>query len=73
MLEEALILSVFGFPIGLGFSLVLYALARDATYLPITMTFARAVMVLGLTMGMCVLSGVIATRKLRSADPAEVF
>jgi putative ABC transport system permease protein len=37
------------------------------------MTLSRATLVLGLTVLMCVISGAIATRKLRSADPAEIF
>src|SRR5262249_13534857 len=73
VLEEAVILSAFRFPIGIRLSLAVYALARNATRLPIEMTLARAAMVLALTIGMCVLSGIVATRKLRSADPAEVF
>jgi putative ABC transport system permease protein len=34
---------------------------------------ARAVMVLGLTLLMCWLSGLIAMRKLWAADPADIF
>ena len=37
------------------------------------MTGGRAVAVLVLTMGMCLLSGLLATQKLRSADPADLF
>jgi hypothetical protein len=32
-----------------------------------------ALLVLGLTLGMCVTSAAIAMRKVRSADPAEIF
>lgn len=73
VLEEALILSVAGFPIGFGLAQVLYMLARNATHLPIFMTVGRASMVFALTIVMCALSGMIAIRKLQSADPAEVF
>ena len=48
-------------------------LARNATHLPITMTVTRAALVFGLTIAMCAASGMVATRKLRAADPAEVF
>jgi putative ABC transport system permease protein len=37
------------------------------------MTQERAVQVLALTIGMCAVSALLAMRKLRSADPAEVF
>ncbi len=51
----------------------LYHLTRNATNLPIYMTLARAFMVLLLTIAMCIISGAIATRKVQSADPADMF
>lgn len=48
-------------------------LAAKATALLIYMTLSRAGMVLFLTLFMCLLSGAIATRKLQSADPADMF
>jgi putative ABC transport system permease protein len=73
VLEEALILSVLGFPVGLGLALAVYTAARHATHLPIYMTLPLASMVFGLTVVMCAGSGLIAVRKLKAADPAEVF
>lgn len=73
VLQEALILSVLGFPIGVAISQVLYAIGRDATGLPIHMTATRAALVFGLTLAMCAASGLIAMRKLRAADPADAF
>ena len=73
VLEEALILSVAGFPFGYVFALALYSVASDVTHLPIAMTSSRALMVFALTVVMCAVSGIMATRKLRAADPAEVF
>lgn len=71
--EEAIILAFLGFIPGAILPLGLYALAANATALPIYMTVSRAVMVLVLTIVMCALSGTIATRKLQSADPADMF
>ncbi|MBW4611952.1 MAG: ABC transporter permease DevC [Desmonostoc vinosum HA7617-LM4] len=71
--EEAIILAFFGFIPGTILPLGLYALAAKATALPIYMTVSRAIMVLMLTIVMCALSGAIATRKLQSADPADMF
>ena len=51
----------------------LYSLAGSATQLPMIMTPERVLAVLSLTIAMCAVSGLIALRKLRSADPAEVF
>lgn len=71
--EEALILSILGFIPGVGISFSLYNLTRKATNLPMYMTLSRAIMVLILTLIMCLISGAIATRKLQSADPADIF
>lgn len=71
--EEAVILAFLGFIPGLILPLGLYAMAAKATSLPIYMTLVRAIFVLTLTLIMCGLSGAIATRKLQSADPADMF
>jgi putative ABC transport system permease protein len=71
--EEAVILAVLGFIPGVGLPVVLYQLAAKATALPIFMTLSRVVLVLTLTLVMCMMSGAIATRKLQSADPADMF
>ncbi len=71
--EEALILSILGFLPGVAVSAGLYTLTRQATNLPLYMTLMRAIIVLTLTLIMCIISGSIATRKLQSADPAEIF
>ncbi|WP_444880224.1 ABC transporter permease DevC [Desmonostoc muscorum] len=71
--EEAIILALLGFIPGAIAPLGLYHLTRNATNLPLYMTLARASTVLALTMIMCIISGAIATRKLQSADPADMF
>jgi len=73
VLQEAAILAVLGFLPGLLLCVGLYRLAGDATSLPIVMTWSRSAAVLGLTVGMCCFSGVMALRKVRAADPADVF
>jgi putative ABC transport system permease protein len=71
--EEALILAILGFIPGSIGAIGLYTMARNGTKLPIMMTTARAMTVLIMTLIMCVISGAIATRKLQSADPADIF
>lgn len=71
--QEALILALSGYIPGYLTSLWLYGLTRNATNLPLLMTLDRALMILVLTILMCAISGAIAMRKLRSADPAEIF
>jgi putative ABC transport system permease protein len=71
--QEALILAFLGFLPGSAIAVSLYALTRNATNLPLFMTMSRAITVLILTIMMCLISGGIATRKLRAADPADIF
>jgi putative ABC transport system permease protein len=73
VLQQALILSVLGFPVGFILAEGLYSGARQVTGLPIFMTASRAIMVFGLTVLMCGVSGLLAMRKLKSADPADAF
>ena len=71
--EEALILSIAGFIPSVALALGLYQLTAAATALPIVLPVSRAIVVLILTIVMCGVSGAIATRKLQSADPADIF
>jgi len=71
--EEAIILSICGFIPSLAVGMGIYALASAATALPMAMTVSRAITVLVLTVFMCGASGAIATQKLQSADPADIF
>lgn len=73
VLQEALILAVLGYIPGNLIAIGLYSLTRNATNLPVFMTVSRTIYVLVLTMIMCVISGAIAVKKLRSADPADIF
>jgi putative ABC transport system permease protein len=73
ILQEALMLACLGYIPGWIFTMFMYNTARDATLLPVFMSFERAITVLILTMIMCFISGAIAVRKLRSADPADIF
>jgi putative ABC transport system permease protein len=54
-------------------TLLLYRQAGAATNLPIHMTLERAASVFALTLFMCCASAALAIRKLRSAQPAEIF
>ena len=73
ILQEALILALLGYIPGVIFSLFLYESAKTATLLPVFMSLSRALMVLILTIMMCFISGSIAVRRLRYADPADIF
>jgi putative ABC transport system permease protein len=73
VLQESVILALLGYVPGLIVTLGLYRVSEAATGLPLELTTERAVSVLVLTLAMCCISGAIALRKVRSADPAEVF
>jgi putative ABC transport system permease protein len=73
VIQESLILSIFGFIPGWALSLVVYKFAGDATLLPLRMPISRVLFVYALTAIMCAGSGALAMRKLRRADPAEIF
>jgi putative ABC transport system permease protein len=73
VIQEALILSVLGFLPGLALSQVVYVIAHRATLLPLQMDPVRVTAVYLLTAGMCAFSGALAMRKVKSADPADIF
>lgn len=71
--EQALVLAVAGFVPGIFASLLLYSVLSGTTGLPVSMDFVRAFTVFAGTLGACVLSGLLAMRKLAAADPADLF
>ncbi|MBL8827821.1 MAG: hypothetical protein JNM18_12660 [Planctomycetaceae bacterium] len=73
VLTEALIIAGLGFLPGFVSSLGLYHYLNAATGLPMILTAARALLVLGMTIGMCGLSGCFTIRGLLATDPAELF
>lgn len=73
VVEEALVLGVLGFLPGLAVGTAILMLMGKVTTLPLAMTPSMAIMVFGGTVVFSVLSGVIATRRLAAADPADLF
>ena len=73
VLQQALLISILGYIPGFIFSVIQYQFAKQSTLLPIGMTVERAVFVLTLTVVMCFVSGTVAVRKLKAADPADIF
>jgi putative ABC transport system permease protein len=73
LIQESLVLAVFGFIPGFVVALGLYSIVTTVTFIPILMNLNRALLVLGLTIVMCAGSGAIAMRKLKEADPADIF
>lgn len=73
VLQEGVILAVLGFIPSVIASIGIYQLLVVLTRIPLVMQASVALQVFILTILMCSISGAIATNKLRSADPADVF
>ena len=73
VLQECLILGVMGFIPGYLISHVIYYLMATYVELRVSMNTGIALQVFTLNILMCIISGAIAMRKLRTADPADIF
>ncbi len=73
VLSAALLLALLGFVPGLVLSTVLYDVVGKATFLPLSMDVVRAAGVFALIFSMCAAAGLLAMRKLRDANPADMF
>lgn len=73
VLQQSLVLAILGFLPGIGISIFVFSKAAGVTGLPLAMDSEAALFLFGLTVFMCAGSGMLALRKLRSVDPAEVF
>lgn len=71
--RQALLFSAVGFVPACLLSLVIYALLRREALLPVDMEWQRVVGVAALTVAMCLSATLLAVRKLRRADPADLF
>ena len=73
VLWQAILLALFGYLPGLLASFGLFWVAKNFGGIPTEMTLGIAATVLALTCTMCLASGVLAVRKVHSADPADLF
>lgn len=73
VMQQALLLAVFGYLPGLLGGLVLYHFIESSTSILMFITVPRGVLIFVLTVVMCAVSGLLAVRKVLRADPAEVF
>ena len=71
--REGLILAALGYLPSWLAGQGLYALIRSGTRLPVQMESQRALIVFAMILAMCMGSAAMAMRKLRDADPAEIF
>jgi len=73
VLQESLILAMMGFIPGYLASYGIYYLMTNFIELPVSMNPGIALQVFALNIIMCTISGAIAIKKLRTADPADIF
>lgn len=73
VLAAALLLAVLGFLPGAVLSVLLYDVVGAATFLPLAMDLERLLAVFAMIFGMCAAAGLLAVRKLKDADPADMF
>ncbi len=70
---SAFFLAILGFIPGYLFSLSLYHLAESQIFMPMPMTFSKAVTVFMFILSMCMTAGFLAIHKLKAANPADMF
>lgn len=73
VLQESLILAIMGFIPGHLASYGIYYLMEKFIEFPVSMDLGIALQVFLLNLSMCTLAGAIAIKKLRTADPADIF
>ena len=62
-----------GFVPAVAMTLVLYSMLTTITGIITKLTLARIALVFVLTLGMCLIAGLLAVRKVIAVDPAELF
>ena len=73
VLEQVLIFAISGYIPGFIISCFVYNALADVTKMKFLMSFNIAIFILFLILLICIVSGVIATNKLKEANPVDVF
>lgn len=73
VVQQSVVLAVAGFIPAAVVSWGVFYATRVATSLPAYLDWKKSAIVLSLTLAMCCVSGLLALRVLRQADPADVF
>jgi putative ABC transport system permease protein len=73
VLEQATLSALAGWVPAVLISILLFRIVGEAALSPLHMTMELALLSLLLTLAMCLISAVMAVRRVVSADPAEVF
>jgi len=73
VLTQAALLGMLGFVPAVAMTLGLYSMLTIVTGIITKLTLPRIVLVFVLTLGMCLVAGLVAVRKAIAVDPAELF
>jgi putative ABC transport system permease protein len=73
VVQEALWLSALGFIPGLAFGYLLYAIIEYYTGILMFLTIGRIAVIFFFTIVMCTIGGLIAVKRVTSADPATLY
>ena len=73
VLQQAAFYALAGFVPAIALAALVFWAVGEVALVPMEMGAGLGLLCLALTVGMCVLSGLIAVRRVLSADPAEVF
>lgn len=73
VMQQAIAMAVLGYAVSLAAAEVLYRVVGYIANLPMEMNWLIRLLVFVLSVGMCCISGFATLRKLRAADPADLF
>ena len=73
VIEQAALSGLAGYVPAWLLCLVVYRVIGEVALLPLQMTWQLTLFSLGLTLAMCVISALLAIRRVIAADPAEIF
>jgi DevC protein len=73
VLQQAALSALAGYVPAWLMCLVVYRVIGAVSLLPLHMTWGLTLLSFGLTLGMCLLSALLAVRRVIAADPAEIF
>ncbi len=73
VMQQAIVMAILGYIVSLACAEALYRIVGYAAGLPLDMTWTIRILVLVISVGMCCVSGLATVRKLRGANPADLF
>jgi putative ABC transport system permease protein len=73
VLQQAVFYALLGYIPAWLLSNVVFYIVGDMALMPMRMSFSLTAISLGLTVVMCIISAMIAVRRVIAADPAELF